>query len=261
MQTEKLMLRKFRVLILLAVAALAWNVTPAYSTTLTPVTSVTAFLAATSGDTTITFAGLTPPGMTTDYSAWPGLNGSTGLTDQNSQIDTNVQFVGITGNPNSPYSLDVADTSTYGWTGMANALEQAEYPSTSFYVRVNFATPVTAFGANLFTSNPNATPFTVTLYDSSSAQLGTPLTAATNSPPTPAFWGVTSDTPIYSVDFTLQGPSSQGSYAFLDNFTYGTADTGGPPPETPEAATMLLIGTGLVGLAILGKKMKPVQPV
>lgn len=245
MQTEKLMLRKFRVLILPALAALAWNVTPAYSTIITQYTDLASFNAATSGDTTVSLAGLAG----NNYPTFQGLSAANGLSDPN------VTFIGIAG---GGYALGVLDTSGYGWTGTGDALDQTEYPTSTYYIQVKFSAPVTAFATNLFTSSPNAVSFSVTLYGASSTQLAAPFTAATNPQPTPAFWGVTSNTPISYADFALQGPSSVGTNAFLDNFMYGTAQD---QTETPEAATMLLIGSGLLGLAILGKKMRPVQPV
>jgi hypothetical protein len=56
------MLRQFRVLILLALATLAWNVTPAYSTTVT-YTNLASWMAATSGDQTIDFTGKSALGI------------------------------------------------------------------------------------------------------------------------------------------------------------------------------------------------------
>jgi hypothetical protein len=238
------MLRNFRVLILFALAALAWNVTPAYSTTLTQYTDLASFNAATSGDLTADFEAMTPGfyDTTTGVSSYP-----------------NVDFIGYNSAP-LPYLQVLATTgSPYYDFGTGNALMQdmtrPNDASLLPYIHVVFSTPVTAFGANLFTNSPRGTNFAITV-------LGTPFTVTTSVAPPATFWGVTSDTPISSVDFTLQGTSpTGGTWAFIDNFTYGAADTEGPPPETPEAATMLLIGTGLVGLAILGKKMRPVQPV
>ena len=236
------MLRKFRALILPALAALAWNVTPAYSTIITQYTSLASFDAASSGDLTADFEALTPG----YYSTASGVS-----------IYPNVDFIGYNSLP-APY-LQVVDTtgSPYYDFGTGNALMQdMTRPNSNSplpYIQVNFTTPVTAFGANLFSNSPRGTSFAVTV-------LGTQYTVATSTSAPATFWGVTSDTPISSVDFALVGTSpTGGTWAFLDNFTYGTA--GPDQTETPEAATMLLIGSGLLGLAILGKKLRPVQPV
>jgi hypothetical protein len=235
------MLRKFRVLILFALAALAWNVTPAYSTTVT-YTDLASFQAASTGDQTIDFTGTTG-----DYSNVAGL------------VQQNVRFVGISTSAASGYSLQVLNTSLYSWDnfGTGEALTQTLYYAnggTPPVIHVVFSTPVTAFGTNLFTHNDYAMDFGITV-------LGTQYTAQTNMLPSPAFWGITSDTPISSADFTVPAAVwNTGTNAFLDNFTYGTAQAQGPPPpDVPEAATFLLIGSGLLGLAILGKKMRPAQ--
>jgi hypothetical protein len=126
---------------------------------------------------------------------------------------------------------------------------------------VVFLAPVTALGADLFTSSSNGMSFAVTINGASNVPLATPFTATTNAPPNAAFWGVTSDTPIFSVDLTLPGSAfNGGSFAFLDNFRYGAAQggsSGGGPADTPEAATLILIGSGLVGLSWLKKRSKP----
>ena len=214
---------------------------PAYSTIITQYNDLASFDAATSGDLTADFEAMTPGyyNTPTGVSAYP-----------------NVDFIGYNSVP-APY-LQVLDTtgSPYYDFGTGNALMQdMTRPNSNSplpYIQVNFTTPVTAFGANLFTNSPRGTSFAVTV-------LGTQYTVATSTTAPPTFWGITSDTPISSVDFTLLGTSpTGGTWAFLDNFTYGTASP--DQTETPEGATMLLIGSGLLGLAILGKKMRPVQP-
>ena len=232
------MLRNFRVLSLLALATLAWIVTPAYSTTLTAYTDLASFNAATSSDQTITFTGKSP-GTITSY---PG-----GVSYPD------VQFFGIT------TALNVVDTTTFSWYsfGTGEALMQ---PTNSIsgvpYIHVVFTNPVTAFGSNLFSYSSAGMSFSITVPGATQQLVNTSATAPAT------FWGVTSDTPITSVDFQLQGTTpTSNSVAFLDNFIYGTASAGPPPDQTPEAATLLLIGSGLIGLACFRKRVKTAHEV
>ena len=236
------MSRNFRVMILLALAALAWTVTPAYSMVLTTYTDLASWQAATSGVQTITFTG-NSPGTITTY------NDATGVAYPD------VQFIGIA---NIGYSLDVVDTTTFSWYsfGTGEALMQPMNRGASDpvpYIHVTFTTPVTAFGSDLFTYSSTGMSFGITVP-------GTPQYIVSTSATAPAtFWGVTTDTPISSADFTLPGAtSSGGSIAFLDNFRYGTAQA---PTDTPEAATLVMIGSGLIGLAYMRKRIKGARPV
>jgi hypothetical protein len=242
-RTEKIMLRQFRVLVLLALAALVWNVTPAYSTVLNTYTDLASWQAATSGVLTADFETSTPYNTATGVSAYP-----------------NVDFIGYSSVPS--FWLQVVNTtgSPFWDFGSGNALMQdmnrptAGSPPLPF-IHVVFSAPVTAFGSDLFTTSPTALNFAVTVQ-------GTQYIVNTFTKPTRAFWGVTTDTPISFADFTVQGTNpTGGTEAFLDNFRYGTAQAGPPPPDAPEAATLVMIGSGLIGLAYMRKRNKPTQPV
>ena len=211
---------KSSAIFLLSLFTLAVMVTPAYSTTITTYSDQATWLAATTGVTTDNFEGLAPAGSYTMYGS--------GITQNQ------VTFIGISG------QTGVADTSSGFFGGFANfGTVDAGFVSQTTGIHITLQTPVTAIGVNLFTSQQGLTD-TVTNPTNASVP--------TFTSPTLAFFGLTSDTPFSTVD--IQTPASY-NYAFFDNFQFGAAQVqGGDPGEVPEAGTSLLIGTGLLGLAV-----------
>jgi len=206
----------------LSIVALALTVAPACATTITTYTSLASWQAAASVVTLIDFE-----------------NG----------CQTNcfgAVFTGMLG------TFGVQDTSTTSWMnfGTINALYINKNSASIPTIRIVLPTPVTAFSLNGFTANPNALNLTITI-------LSTPFTIATNPLSTPAFFGVTSDTAFTTIDISLPG-GSVGTYEFIDNVRFGTAQL--PTDPVPEAATFLLIGSGLIGIMALRKRIMKNKP-
>jgi hypothetical protein len=215
---------KSRAIFSLSLLTLALMVTPAYSTTITTYSSLASWQAAASGLQTINFDGIAPAGSYTTYPAISGYSQS------------GVQFIGLTGS-----TIGIMDTTAYTWANFGTNGAGFALASTPSF-RIILPAGVTAFGINLFNSSDAPSSYAATV-------LGTPFTAPTFNQPTLAFFGVTSDTPIPSVDLTLSGGG--GQYGFFDNFQWGTAQATG---QVPEAGTFLLIGSGLIGLTIFRKR-------
>jgi hypothetical protein len=229
------MSHEFRSAVLLILAALI--LTPAYSTTITTYSSQSSWQGVTSGSQTVNFEGMTPPNTSTYY------NGSTGVTADG------VQFIGYTST--GATSVQVIDTnvSQYYNYGTNDALMQdMDRPNSSSplpYIQIVLPAGVTSLSFDLFSVSPDALSATITVN-------GTQYTVAANSRPNLAFWGITSTTPITSLTITLNGTSFNGSsHLLIDNFSFGTLDG----TDAPEASTYLLIGSGLVGLVALRKRL------
>jgi len=232
------MLTKFRASILSLSIGIALAHAPAYSTTITTYNNSTAWQAATSaGYQTVTFEGLTPAGTATNY------NGANGVTADG------VNFIGYSTSGSS--DIQVVDTSAFSWYdwGTGDALLQnlgrpnagAPLP----YVNIVLPANITSFGLDLFTTSPQALNYSITV-------AGNQYTVPTFSQPTLAFWGITSDTPVTSLQLTLQGTTwNSGSNELLDNFSFGASDL----TAAPEAGTYLLIGSGLIGFVLLRKRL------
>jgi hypothetical protein len=242
-----------RTFVPLSLISLALIVAPAFAVTITTYSNPTTWAAASSGVQLDNFAGLAPAGGSTSYTT------SSGVTENG------VEFIGYTSTAGT-YDLMVIDTTASQWsqwynygTGDAAAINMDRPNSGSSlpYIQISLPTPVTAFGMDLFTASPSAVSYTITV-------AGTPYTVATNPasgtpPSTPVFWGVTSDTGISTITLTLQNTVYNGStYAFLGNFEFGTATAN--TAQAPEAATFLLIGSGLIGIIALKKRINPRRP-
>jgi hypothetical protein len=124
-------------------------------------------------------------------------------------------------------------------------------PSTSSaplpYINIVLPANVTSLSLDLWTASSPGMTYSITVD-------GNTYNVTTVGGNTETFWGITSDTPITSIQLDVPGATtSSGTEALLDNFSFGTSDLS----AAPEAGTYLLIGSGLIGLVILRKRLRP----
>jgi hypothetical protein len=201
--------KKISLMIALSIAAL--TVAPASATTIATYTDLASWTAAASGTQLLNFE-----------------NGC--LTSC-----LGVSFIGLGG----AGTIGIYDTTTASWINFGTGKAAFINTNSATTIRIVVPTMVTAFGFNLFSANPNSLNFTI-------STLSSTFNVTTNPTPTPAFFGGTSDTPFNTIDVKLAGTPAS-AYALIDNFQFGTAAAPAIDPA-PEAATFLLIGSGLIGL-------------
>jgi len=216
---------------------------PAYCTTITTYTNQASWQAATTaGYQTVTFTGLAPSGGVTDYYS------ATGVTN------SGVEFIGYSSADVS--NVQVIDTSGFSWYNdqSGDALIESASPSSSSaplpYINIVLPANVTSLSLDLWTTNNPGMSYSITV-------AGNTYTVPTVGGNTETFWGITSDTPITSIQLDIpSATASSSTEALLDNFSFGASDLS----AAPEAGTYLLIGSGLIGLVVLRKRLKPGKP-
>ena len=230
---------KFRSSLLSLSAGIVITLAPAYSTTITTYNNASTWQAATSaGYQTVTFSGLTPANTVTNYYSATGVAAS------------GVDFIGY--NSSGVSDVQVVDTSGaftwYNWGTGDALLQPLSRPNSSSplpYVNIVLPANITSLGLDLWATSPQALSYTITV-------AGNQYTVPTFTQPTLAFWGITSDTPVSSLQLTLAGTTyNGGSNELLDNFSFGASDL----TAAPEAGTYLLIGSGLIGFVLLRKRL------
>jgi hypothetical protein len=230
---------KFRLSTLFAGFAL--SLVPAYSTTITTYSDPVSWAAATTpGYQTVTFTGLAPSGGSTNYSS------ATGVTN------SGVEFIGY--NSAGTSVIQVVDSSAFSWynDGTGDALLESASPEPSSssplpYINIVLPANITALGMDLWTASSPAMSYSISV-------AGNIYTVPTVGGNTETFWGITSDTAVTSLQLTVPAAtSSSGTEALLDNFSFGASDMS----VAPEAGTYLLIGTGLISLIVLRKRLMP----
>jgi len=137
------------------------------------------------------------------------------------------------------YNFTTGDSSPVGFLGTSAGVATPE-------IQIDLPSLVTAFGLDLMSISANG-PYSVTVD-------GTTYTSvATQVAPTVVFFGATFTTPVSQITLTM--PSVSGEVELIDDFQFGTADSGGgDPADAPELVTMLMIGTGLIGFTWLRRR-------
>jgi hypothetical protein len=115
---------------------------------------------------------------------------------------------------------------------------------TDAYFGFSISLPINIGAFAFYVASPQGETVTVS-FSGSGAPFSTQFTAVSSG----VFFGTTTDTPV--TGFTISGQIFQDTIA-LDNFEI--AQSGPPPPNAPEAATFLLIGSGLVFMRLLRRR-------
>lgn len=110
----------------------------------------------------------------------------------------------------------------------------------------SFSETIFSFGGDWDLSGPGGEGrgLLLTMSDGSSTFVAPEISRTTNG-----FWGFTSDTGFTSLTVSAGSQNGSAETHHFDNMVYGAA-------PVPEPATMLLFGTGLVGLVIGARRKK-----
>jgi hypothetical protein len=217
-------LRKL-LLTLAAFAAVAFGSTPARADTVV-FTTRALFNAAAAGLTTIDFEGIAPDNSVANF--------ATPLT---------IQGATFSGSPTGMVSV-VDD----GFFAPLFQFNSGAVLSGFSFVEVTLPAGITAIGTDLMSTNPDGRPFQVVLSNGETFVVNTPLR------PGRGFFGITTDVAIASIRFTtIPSQTQPGGIPLLDNFSFGQR---AGAAAVPEPATILLLGTGLAGIATRARRRR-----
>jgi hypothetical protein len=210
---------------LAACAAVAVVSTPARADTVV-FTTRALFNAAATGLTTIDFEGIAPDNSVANFATPLTLQGAT-----------------FSGSPTGMVSV-VDD----GFFAPLFQFNSGAVLSGFSFVEVTLPAGITAIGTDLMSTNPDGRPFQVVLANGETFVVNTPLR------PGRGFFGITTDVAIASIRFTTIASQTQpGGIPLIDNFSFGQR---AGAAAVPEPATILLLGTGLAGIATRARRRR-----
>jgi hypothetical protein len=191
----------------------------------------------------------------TSLAAWSAVTamGFTTIPFSSASYGSSLSLLGATFTTDGIQALQVLDTTGNAFWGYGTGFAiNVVAPSNAVpTIHVTLTTPVTSFGLNLTTVGPYNDPLTVT---ANGVSYSIPSFSPTGGGF--AFFGATFDAPITSFDIT----GTTNAYLFADNISFGTSTDPGSgggtdPSPTPEVATLLMIGTGLISMRMMNKRM------
>jgi len=172
--------------------------------------------------------------------------GNTGSSLSNAAGYVDAESVTFTGLYGVTYSLEIIDALSapqpyYNFGSGASLTSGSSTTTSPPSIVAKLPAGITAISLDVMTYGNNV-PVTLTASDGTTDVVSTAFRTQT-------FVGFTFSAPISSLTLSIPG-APQFTSVLLDNFAIGTADMGDP---VPEPVTLLLVGMGLLMMALVGR--------